>query len=106
MSATGPLHLPEPGPIEEQATQVQRPWRATFRTVLAALWGLIPIWPAIVTTSGLPSTLPWVATSIAVTAAITRVASMPAFEAWLCHNLPILAADPDCGSPGKHRATD
>lgn len=105
MSASNPLPVPELPPIEEQPTQVQRPWRATFRTVLAALWGFIPIWPAIVTTSGLSVELPLVATSIAVTAAITRVASMPAFETWLCHYLPIFAADPDCGSPGKHRAT-
>lgn len=103
MTATGPLHLPEPPAVEDQATQVRRPWRATFRTALAALWGLIPLWPAIVSTSGLSTSLPWVATSIAVTAAVTRVTAMPTFEAWLCQNLPFLAADPDCGSPGKHR---
>lgn len=103
---TNALHLPDPGPIEEQATQVQRPWRATARTVLAALWGLIPLWPAIVSTSGLSTSLPWVATSIVVVGAITRVTAMPGFEAWLCRYLPILAADPDCGSPGKHRAPD
>lgn len=101
MTATGPLHLPEPAPIEEQPTQIQRPWRATFRTVSAAIWGLIPIWPAIVLETNLSTTIPWVAASLAVTGTITRVAAMPKAEAWLAEWMPSFSADPTVGA--KHR---
>lgn len=98
---TSPLQVPATPPPEEQPTQVQRPWRATVRTVAAATWGLIPIWPAIVMETGLSSTIPWVAASLAVTGAITRVSTMPRFEAWLSEWLPALSADPSAGA--KHR---
>lgn len=98
---TSPLHAPPPLPPEEQPTQVARPWRATFRTVSAAIWGLIPIWPAIVLETNLSTTIPWVAASLAVTGTITRVASTPKVEAWLAEWMPSFSADPTAGA--KHR---
>lgn len=100
---TSALHLPEPPPPAERPTQVQRPWRATARTVSAALWGLIPIWPAIVAETGLSTTIPWVAASLVLTGTITRVATSPGVEAWLAEWLPMFAADPSAGA--KHRAS-
>lgn len=98
---TSPLQVPPAPPPEEQPTQVQRPWRATLRTVSAAVWGLIPLWPMIVRETGLSSTIPWVATSLVITGAITRITSMPRFEAWMTEWLPAFSADPSAGA--RHR---
>ncbi|MFL0579173.1 hypothetical protein [Dietzia sp. 179-F 9C3 NHS] len=98
---SNPLHLPATPPADDQPTQTQRPWRTTLRTTIAAAWGLVPLWPVIVGELNLDRTIPWVAGSLAVTAALTRIAANPRAEAWLAEWLPWLAADPTAG--GKHR---
>ena len=76
-------------------TQVQRPWRATLRTVFAGLIGLAAILPLIVETVGLdPQLYPWLGGILAVSAAVTRVLALPQVEEFLSRFLPWLAADP------------
>lgn len=77
------------------ATQVRRPWRATVRTVFQAVVGLAAMWAVIVETIGLDPGVEWVAASLAVTGAMTRVMALPAVEAWLSKFAPFLAAEPD-----------
>lgn len=73
------------------ATQAAHPWRATTRTVFAALIGLASMWALIVETLGLDPGIPWVAASIAVTGAVTRVLALPGVIAWLERYVPWLA---------------
>ncbi|WP_333811087.1 hypothetical protein [Timonella senegalensis] len=73
------------------STQAAHPWRATLRTIFAALIGLASAWIVIVEAIGLDPGIPWVATSIAVTGAITRVMAIPGVIDWLERFLPWLA---------------
>lgn len=61
-------------------TQQAHPWRATVRTVLEAVIGLAAAWGLIVEALGLDAGVEWVAVSLAVTAAITRLAALPAVD--------------------------
>lgn len=75
---------------EPTPTQVQHPWRAVVRTIVAA----IPLVPIIVTALGVES-VPWVASGLAGIAAVTRVLAIPAVNAWLTENLGgVFAATP------------
>ena len=74
-------------------TQTQHPWRATVRTVVAAVLALLPVLPGIVSYLGLGS-VPVVAAVLAVAAAVTRVLAMPAVDTWLRQFVPWLAAQP------------
>lgn len=76
--------------LATQPTQAQYPWRATLRTLVAAVVGLLPLLPAIVDALGLGS-LPWVVGLLAVVAAVTRVLALPAVVAWTERFLPWLA---------------
>lgn len=80
--------------IPAAPTQTRRPWRATVRTVFQAVVGFAAMWAVIVEAIGLDPEWQWVAASLAVTGAITRLMAVPAVEAWLRRFLPILAADP------------
>jgi hypothetical protein len=73
---------------------VKRPWRATLRSVFQALVGFAAMWGVIVEAIGLDPSWQWVATSLAVTGAVTRVMALPGVEKWLERFLPFLAADP------------
>jgi hypothetical protein len=76
------------------ATQTRHPWRATVRTVAAAVVGLLPLLPSIADQLGL-ATVPAVVTVLAVTGAVTRVLAMPAVEEWLHdHFRGLLSAQP------------
>ena len=76
--------------VAASATQTRYPWRATVRTVLAA----IPLVPVIVATLGIGS-VPWVVSGLAVVAAVTRVLAIPAVNSWLTDHLGgVLAAEP------------
>jgi hypothetical protein len=70
-----------------QPTQVRHPWRATLRTVVAAL----PLVPVVVHELGLES-VPWVVSAVVVIGGVTRVLAMPAVDGWLRRYLPWLAA--------------
>lgn len=83
----------------DEASQVKFPGRATARTTIAAVIGLLPILPTIAHELGIES-IPWVAGTLAVTAAITRILATPAVEKLLQTYAPWLAADPRMG---RHR---
>ncbi|MER7046789.1 hypothetical protein [Streptomyces jumonjinensis] len=57
--------------------------KRTIRTVLQATLGLAVALPGIVTASGIPASLPWVAGALAVAAGVARVMALPAVEAAL-----------------------
>lgn len=77
---------------EVTATQTRRPWSAVLRTSVAALLGLLPILPLIAEALHV-ETVPIVASTLAVTAAVTRVLAVPAVERWLRRWAPAFAAD-------------
>lgn len=76
------------------ATQTEHPWRATARTVFAALVGLAAAWALIIEAIGLDAGIPWVATSLAIAGAVTRVLALPAVTDWLERFVPWLAPAP------------
>lgn len=76
-----------------RATQSRHPWRATARTVFAAVVGLLSLLPVIATTAGVEA-VPAVAQVLVVTGAVTRVLALPRVDAWLRRFLPWLAAEP------------
>lgn len=76
------------------STQTNYPWRATVRTLFASIVGLSASWLLIIGALGLDTAIPWVATSITVTGAITRVMALPAVIEWLEKFLPWLAPEP------------
>ena len=82
-----------PSRSEVHATQSEYPWHAVVRTVFQAVVGFAAMWGLIVEAAGVDATLPWVAASLAVTAAITRVMAIPAVNAWLGRYVPWLAAE-------------
>lgn len=78
---------------EPRPTQVRHPWRATFRTVVAATLAALTLLPVAAATAGLDA-VPAVAQVLAVTGAITRVLALPGVDAWLRTYVPWLAAAP------------
>lgn len=80
-------------PKHAAASQEQFPWRATMRTLFQALVGIAAAWALIIEAAGLDPGIPWVATSLAITAAITRIMTLPAVNTWLRRYLPALAPD-------------
>lgn len=77
---------------EQDATQVRHPWRATIRTWFAAIIAFAAMYPAIIAAAGLPDTA-WVAVSVAVAGAITRIMALPAVNDFITRFLPWLAPD-------------
>ncbi|WP_328739866.1 hypothetical protein OHA91_22725 [Streptomyces erythrochromogenes] len=57
--------------------------KRTARTVLQSAVGLAVTLPAIVTASGIPEALPWVAGSLAVAGGFARVMAVPGVQALL-----------------------
>jgi hypothetical protein len=57
--------------------------RRTIRTAVQWVLGFAAALPGIVAAAGLPEALPWVATGLAVAAAITRVMALPSVDALL-----------------------
>lgn len=76
------------------ATQVRRPWRTTVRTLFQLLVGLAPMLPVIVDASGVDEASAGVAGALAISAAVTRVMSLPQVEQLLQRFVPWLAAAP------------
>lgn len=90
---TEPLPAPPtPAPLPT-TTQGRYPSRATFRTVVAAILGLLPFLPAIIAEFGLGS-VPWVVGPLAVIGGVTRVLAIPGVEVWMKQHAPWLAAQP------------
>lgn len=57
--------------------------KRTIRTVLQTTVALALALPAIVDASGVPASLPWVASALAVAGGLARVMALPAVEALL-----------------------
>lgn len=76
------------------STQTQYPWRATVRTVFAAVVAFSAMYPLIVATLGLDANIEWVGTSILVTGYITKVMAMPKVDQFIRDYLPLLAPEP------------
>ena len=76
------------------ATQTAHPWRATVRTVFAALVALAasagPIYSAATNQSPEAAT-GWCAVMLAITGAVTRVLALPGVDEWLARYVPWLA---------------
>ena len=89
--------MTEPTPVP---TQVRRPWRSTVRTVFQSIVGLASMWGLIVVALGLDADWKWVAASLTVSAAITRLMALPAVEVWLASFVPFLAAEPKSDDGG------
>lgn len=77
-------------------TQTQHPWRATVRTMAAALVAALVIAPQIITEAGLDETVYGVQ-ALAVIGVVTRILAVPGVEAWLRRFVPWLAAEPPEG---------
>lgn len=65
-------------PVKPAPTQTRYPWKATLRTILAAL----PLVPIIAVALGV-DTLPWVVAAVGFIGGITRVMAIPEINAWL-----------------------
>lgn len=79
------------------STQVKHPWRATARTVFAALVGAVSILPEVLSTAHVDHTALG-AQAIAVAGGVTRVLAVPAVENFLARYLPLLSAAPSSSS--------
>lgn len=78
-------------------TQTQHPWRATLRTLFAAIVAVAAAWGLIVEAAGIDQTIPVVAASLTFAAGITRVMALPAVNDLIARFLPWLAAEPKPG---------
>lgn len=76
-----------------QPTQARHPWRATVRTIVAAVVGLALLGPLVAAELGVQS-VPWAAGVLAVIGAVTRVLAIPGVEAWMRQYVPWLSAEP------------
>jgi hypothetical protein len=76
------------------ATQTKHPWRATLRTVFAALVAFAGMWALVVNELGLNTDWQWVSISLAVTGGLTRLMALPTVEEFFKRFLPILSAEP------------
>jgi hypothetical protein len=83
-------------------TQVTNSWRATFRTVFAAVLGVASIVPAVLAEVGLDATVLG-AQAIAVTGAVTKIMALPGVNVFIQTYIPWLAAEGDPG--GRHRVS-
>lgn len=77
-----------------EATQELYPWRTVIRSVFEAAVSFAAMWGIIVVALGVDETLPWVAASLVVTGAVTKVMALPAVNDWLTRFVPWLAAQP------------
>lgn len=75
------------------STQAAHPWRTVVRTVFQFVVGLAAGWALIVGAAGLDAGVEWVGTSLAISAAITRVMNLPVVDALIRAYLPWLAPD-------------
>lgn len=77
--------------------QITYPWRSTLRTILWAVVAFAAMSPLIYTaaTQQEPGqAVGWVATALAILAAVQRVMTLPVVDAFLRRYLPWLAATP------------
>lgn len=85
-------HRTEVIELVQTPTQARHPWRATARTTAAALIALLPALPEIANSLEI-STVPMVASILAITALVTRVLAIPEVDKWVDRYAPALSAD-------------
>lgn len=93
-----------------QPTQVERPWRATIRTIFQALIAFVALAPfiaaAVEEATGYDlDGVPFIVTALLICAAITRVMALPRVEVFLAAFFPWLAADPKSNSGRDERGS-
>lgn len=84
-----------------QPTQTTHPWRATVRTLFAAVIGLAALLPAIysaATGGDSAAATGWAALALTVAGAVTRIMALPGVETFLQKFLPFLSAQPKSDS--------
>lgn len=64
-------------------TQTRHPWKATARTVFAAIVSIAAVWGLVVEAAGVDPSGTVVAATIAVAGAITRIMAIPQVDALL-----------------------
>jgi hypothetical protein len=82
--------MSEPTPAP---TQTQHPGRATLRTAVAGILGLLTLLPYILVGAHLDGTVLG-GQALVVATTVTRILAIPAVNAWLTEYLPALAAAP------------
>lgn len=82
---------PKRNEFHSLTTQETNPVRTTIRTIFQMVVSLAAMWFLIVEALGISQTIPWVASSIAVAAAITRLMAVPQVNEWLSTYIPWLA---------------
>lgn len=82
-----------------ETTQQEHPWRATLRTVFAVVVSLAAAWGVVVAAAGVDPEAPFIATSLAVAAAVTRILALPDVDTFLGRFLPWLASAPTEAEP-------
>jgi hypothetical protein len=87
-------------------TQTKHPWRATVRTWLAAVVGLLPFLPTIAHEFGMEG-VGWVAAGLGIVGGVTRLLAVPGINGWLQRYASVFAASspatPDTESEPRHR---
>jgi hypothetical protein len=68
---------------EPTPTQVAHPGRATARTAVQGILGLIVVVGALQADGTLPENLPWIGGALAVIVILARIMAHPAVNAWL-----------------------
>lgn len=80
-------------PEYPRPTQTEHPWRATVRTVVAAVVALASLLPYILGAVHADGTV-WGTQALAVIAGVTRVLAIPGVNDWLREYVPWLSATP------------
>lgn len=85
-----PEPLPAVPPVTSEPTQVDHPFKATMRTFVQALIGLVSVWSIVdlvltdfLNEVGWASALPYLAIASAIVAAVARIMAIPQVNAWL-----------------------
>ena len=91
-----PVAVPD-NAVTDPPTQVRRPWRATARTIFAALVGFAAIAPgmyAAATSQDPAQATGWMGIGLAISGAITRVMAMSSVNEFFKNFVPFLAPEP------------
>lgn len=82
--------------MSDQSSQSRHPWRATVRTVIQGAAGLAAATPIVAGGLNASTTVPAIATALAVSAAVTRIMALPEVNRLLA--MLGLDADPETKS--------
>lgn len=82
---------------KNESTQERHPWRATIRTAVQVLVGLVALVPVLASevAETFPEAAPWLAVPVAVSGLVARLMAHPAVDAFLTKFVPWLATGGD-----------